>query len=289
MEACAASHDWARVLQTLGHDVRLIPPIYVKPFVKRHKNDAADAAAITEAALRPNMSCVSPKTAETQAMTMMMRTRKQLLEHRTATVNALRAHLAAFGLIVPVGIKNLAKLKALMADAEERPDLVSEMAEVHFKRIAHLTEDIDALTEKISVHCRTSATARLLQTMPGIGPVGAMILEAFAPDMANVKTGRDFAAWLGLVPLQRSTGGKTKLGQTRKMGQKDIRHALVTGAMSRIAGYARQNCPAPPWLQDKLTRKPKMGAAVALANKMARQIWAMITYEETYQPMKKTA
>lgn len=288
MEACATSHYWARELMSMGHEVRLIPPIYVKPFVKRHKNDAADAEAITEAMLRPNMSFVPPKTAQTQALTMMMRTRKQLLEQRTATVNALRAHLAEFGLIVPVGIKNIERLKVLMGKTKDLPTLAVEMAELHFNRIERLTEDADGLSEKIRIHCQTSATARRLQTMPGIGPIGAMILEAFAPDMKNFKTGRDFAAWLGLVPIQRSTGGKTRLGQTSKMGQKDIRHALVTGAMSRIAGHARQNSTATPWLQDKLDRKPKMVAAVALANKMARQIWAMITLEETYQPMKMT-
>ncbi len=284
MEACSTSYYWARTLSDAGHDVRLIPPIYVKPFVKRHKNDAADAEAIVEAALRPNMSFVEPKSAEKQALSMMMRTRDQLIDHRTATVNALRGHMAEFGLVVPVGIKNIVRLQELVASDPALPSLASEMAAIHFEQITELTRQIDILTEKIKTYSTSSATVRRLQTMPGVGPIGAMIIETFAPDMATFKRGRDFAAWLGLIPLQKSTGGKSRLGQITKMGQKDIRRALVIGAMSRIAGYARQKSRAELWLQDKLDRKPKMVAAIALANKMARQIWAMITGEEIYKP-----
>lgn len=284
MEACSTSHYWARELQGMGHEVRLIPPLYVKPFVKRHKNDAADAEAITEATLRPSMTYVAPKSAERQALTMMMRTRDQLLEQRTATVNALRGHLAEFGIIAPIGIRNVTKLKSTLAESDAIPALVTEMAILHFDRIDRLTEEIETLTAKIHEHCRESDSAKRLRSMPGIGPIAAMAIEAFAPDMAHFEKGRDFAAWLGLVPKQHSSGGKTRLGQTSKMGQQDIRRALITGAMSRIAGYARQNSHATPWLQDKLDRKPKMVAAVALANKMARQIWAMIMKEESYQP-----
>jgi len=283
MEACSTSYYWARTLSEVGHEVRLIPPIYVKPFVKRHKNDAADAEAIVEAALRPNMSLVEHKSAEKQALSMMMRTRDQLIDHRTATVNALRGHMAEFGLIVPVGIKNIGRLQELVSADDTLPALASEMAAIHFEQIIELTRQIDILTGKIKAYSTSSDTVRRLQTMPGVGPIGAMVIEAFAPDMAAFKRGRDFAAWLGLIPLQKSTGGKSRLGQITKMGQKDIRRALVIGAMSRIAGYARQNSRAEPWLQDKLDRKPKMVAAIALANKMARQIWAMITKEETYK------
>lgn len=283
MEACSTSHYWARELRSMGHDIRLIPPLYVKPFVKRNKNDAADAQAITEAALRPSMSFVVPKSADQQAATMLMRTRDQLLEQRTATVNALRGHLSEFGIIAPVGIKNVAKLKACLANARDIPKLVGEMADLHFDRIERLTAEIEDLTAKIQEHCRESKTAKRLRSMPGIGPIAAMIIEAFAPDMGHFAKGRDFAAWLGLVPRQHSSGGKSRLGQTSKMGQRDIRRALITGAMSRIAGHTRQNSLATPWLQDKLDRKPKMVAAFALANKMARQIWAMIMNEENYK------
>ena len=289
MEACSTSYYWARTLSDAGHDVRLIPPIYVKPFVKRHKNDAADAEAIVEAALRPNMSFVEPKSAEKQALSMLMRTRDQLIDHRTATVNALRGHMAEFGLIVPVGIKNIVRLKELVEADNTLPVLATEMATIHFEQIVELTRQIDILTEKIKAYGTSSPKLKRLRTMPGIGPIGAMIIETFAPDMATFKTGRDFAAWLGLIPLQNSTGGKSRLGKITKMGQKDIRRALVIGAMSRIAGYARQKTRAEPWLQDKLDRKPKMVAAIALANKMARQIWAMITKGETYKPQEVVA
>ncbi|MGB1614745.1 MAG: IS110 family transposase, partial [Candidatus Puniceispirillaceae bacterium] len=240
MGACSTSYYWARTLSDAGHDVRLIPPIYVKPFVKRHKNDAADAEAIVEAARHPNMSFVEPKSADKQALSMMMRTRDQLIDYSTATVNALRGHMAAFGLIVPVGIKNIERLQELVAADDALPSLVSEMASIHFEQIIELTRQVDRLTEKIKTYSTSNATVRRLQTMPGIGPIGAMIIETFAPDMATFKRGRDFAAWLGLIPLQKSTGGKSRLGQITKMGQKDIRRALVIGAMSRIAGYARQ-------------------------------------------------
>ena len=158
------------------------------------------------------------------------------------------------------------------------------MAKLHFDRIDRLSCEIEALTAKINTRCHGSDTAKRLRSMPGIGPIAAMAIEAFAPDMTHFEKGRDFAAWLGLVPKQHSSGGKTRLGQTSKMGQRDIRRVLITDAMSRIAGYARQNSRAEPWLQDKLDRKPKMVAAIALANKMARQVWAMITREERYQP-----
>ena len=283
IEACGTSHYWARELSKAGHDVKLIPPAYVKPFVKRHKNDAADAEAITEAALRPNMSFVEPKSVDTQALTMMMRTRGQLISQRTAMANALRSHLAEFGLIAPVGIKNVAQLRKRVEEAEDLPPLVTEMVDIHLAQISKLTESIEGLNTKIKTHCTQSASARLLQTMPGIGPIGAMIIEAFAPDMQGFAKGRDFAAWLGLVPMQNSSGGKTRLGRTTKMGQKDIRQALITGAMSCIASASQHGKRCHPWLQEKLERKPKMVAAIAFANKMARSIWAMLIRNETYK------
>ena len=214
---------------------------------------------------------------------MMMRTRDQLIGQRTATVNALRSHLAEFGLIAPVGLKNVDQLRMRIEEAEDIPTLVTEMVDMHFAQICNLSENIEALNAKIKAHCTLSASARLLQTMPGIGPIGAMVIEAFAPDMQSFAKGRDFAAWLGLIPLQNSSGGKTRLGRTTKMGQKDIRHALITGAMSCIASASRHGKRCHPWLQDKLDRKPKMVAAIALANKMARAIWAMLTKSEAYK------
>lgn len=285
MEACATSHYWAREIAKLGHEVRLIAPNYVKPFVKRQKNDAADAEAIVEAAQRPNMRFVPVKSADTQAHTMLFRTREQLIGQRTGTINALRGHLAEFGVIVATGITNLPRLaERIETPDSELPDLARDMARMHLDRIAALTAQIDDVMAKIKVIGTASRDARILRSMPGIGPICAMAIEAFAPPMETFKSGRDFAAWLGLIPRQYSSGGKQVLGKTSKMGQRDIRRLLIIGAMSCVARVVRFKRGASPWLQDKLDRKPKMVAATALANKMARQIWAMLTKGEEYLP-----
>ena len=285
MEACATSHHWARRMTELGHEVRLIAPIYVKPFVKRQKNDAADAEAIVEAALRPNMRFVSVKSSETQAQTMLFRSREQLVGQRTETINALRGHLAEFGIIAARGTGNLPRLRELIDEAGSAlPDLARDIAHMHLERINSFSKLIDELMDKIKNVGTTSSQARILRLMPGAGPICAMAIEAFAPPMEQFKKGRDFAAWLGLVPRQSSTGGKQQLGRISKMGQRDIRRLLIIGAMSRAASVHRHKGAATPWLQDKLNRKPKMVAAIALANKMARQIWAMLTKGEMFSP-----
>lgn len=283
MEACSSSHYWARELTKMGYEARLIPPIYVKPFVKRQKNDAADAEAIVEAALRPTMSVVEPKSAEAQALTMMVRTRDQMVNQRTDTINALRGHMAEFGLIAPNKTRNLKYLVDLIdTTTEDFPELARDMARIYLDRISGLSQQIDGITDRIEAYSRTSKTARQLRTMPGVGPISAMVIEAFAPDMSSFENGRDFAAWLGLIPRQHSTGGKARLGRMTKMGQKDIRRLLIIGAMSRIASACRRGT-TDAWINDKLGRKPRMVAAVALANKMARQIWAMLTRGENYR------
>ena len=283
MEACSTSHYWARVLSAVGHDVRLLPPIYVKPFVKRQKNDAADAEAIVEATLRPNMSFVEPKSADEQALTMLVRTRDQLVSQRTDTINALRGHMAEFGLIVPAKTRNLDKLQAMVnATDVDLPALARGLARQHFDRIDSLSLYIDDLTRKIEAYGKHNARIQLLRTMPGVGPIAAMVIEAFAPDMSCFESGRSFSAWLGLVPRQHSSGGKARLGRTTKMGQKDIRRLLIIGAMSRIGSAGRRGS-SDPWIISKLERKPRMLTAVALANKMARQIWAMLTKGESYR------
>ncbi len=290
MEACATAHHWARRVTALGHEVRLVAPIYVKPFVKRHKNDAADAEAIVEAALRPTMRFVEPKSADMQARAMLFRTREQLIKQRTETVNALRGHLAEFGFVVPVGIANIARLSQLIeAAGDALPALARDVAQAHLERIDQLTVSAEHMMDRIKTVSADSETARLARTMPGTGAVGAMALEAFAPAMPSFARGRDFAAWLGLTPRQHSSGGKARLGRTSKMGQRDIRRLLVIGAMSRIAsarrhpGGADRSGPAGAWLADKLERKPRMVVAIALANKMARQLWAMLLRGETYR------
>ncbi|NKJ02735.1 IS110 family transposase [Novosphingobium sp. SG707] len=284
MEACGSAHFWGRAIRELGHEIRLIPPVYVKPFVKRQKNDAADAEAIAEAAARPNMRFVALKSSGQQAGAMVFRTRDLLVRQRTQLVNALRGHLAEHGVVAPQGMTNVRVLEAAIEDAETSLDLlVVEMARLYLQQIASLAEQIAKL-EKVLQHEAANAptTARLL-TVPGIGHVTAMAMETFAPSMETFRRGRDFAAWLGLVPLQHSTGGKQVLGKTAKMGQRDIRRLLIAGAMTVVRWASRKSPPEGSWLFPMLGRKPRMLVAIALANKMARAVWAMLTKGEDYR------
>jgi len=284
MEACPGSHYWARELDGLGHAVRMISPQYVTPFVKRQKNDVADAEAIVEAALRPTMRFVEPKTADQQARAVVFRTREQLLKQRTEAINALRAHLYEFGYVAPVGIGYLPRLAEVVDDPKsDLPRLARGICRLAVEQIGHMTTRIDALKATIATMSKEATMPRQLQTMPGVGPIGALAIETFAPPMNQFRRGRDFAAWLGLVPRQHSSGGKQRLGKTSKMGQRDIRRLLVTGAMSVIRWALRRGAPHNPWLERLLERKPPMVAAFALANKMARCIWAMLTRGEDYR------
>jgi len=284
MEACATAHFWAREIGKLGHSVRLIPPIYVKPFVKRQKNDAADAEAIAEAASRPTMRFVEPKSEKQQARAMVFRTRDLLVRQRTQLINALRAHLAEHGVIAAQGIANVAALGALIEQTGPDLDLmVVETARLYLDQIEVLSDRIATLEKVLKLEAaRSQSTARLM-TMPGIGPVTAMAVDAFAPSMTAFKRGRDFAAWLGLVPRQHSSGGKQVLGRTSKMGQRDIRRLLIIGAMTVIRWADRKGVSENSWLGRMLSRKPRMLVAIALANKMARSIWAMMTKNEDYR------
>lgn len=284
MEACATAHFWAREIGKLGHIVRLIPPIYVKPFVKRQKNDAADAEAIAEAASRPTMRFVEPKSEKQQARAMVFRTRDLLVRQRTQLINALRAHLAEHGVIAAQGIANVAALGTLIEQTGPDLDLmVVETARLYLDQIEVLSDRIATLEKVLKLEAaRSQSTARLM-TMPGIGPVTAMAVDAFAPSMTAFKRGRDFAAWLGLVPRQHSSGGKQVLGRTSKMGQRDIRRLLIIGAMTVIRWADRKGVSENSWLGRMLSRKPRMLVAIALANKMARSIWAMMTKNEDYR------
>lgn len=284
MEACGGAHHWAREMERLGHDVRLIAPRYVKPFIKRQKNDAADAEAIVEAALRPTMRYVEPKTGDQQARALVFRTREQFVRQRTEAVNALRSYLYEFGNVAPQGIGYISRLAEVVDDPlSNLPPLAREICRELLGQIAHLTARIDVLKKRIDAIAREGKVSRRLQTMPGVGPLSALAVETFAPPMEQFKRGRDYAAWLGLVPRQASTGGKQKLGKASKMGQRDIRRLLVTGAMAVIRWALRRGAPRNPWLMRMLERKPPMVAAFALANKMARGIWAMITRGEDYR------
>jgi transposase len=284
MEACATSHFWGRFARSHGHDVRLIPPIYVKPFVKRQKNDAADAAAIAEAALRPNMHYVAVKSAEHQARAVAFRTHQCFVRQRTQLINALRGHLAEFGIVVAQGPANLGAVAGILAEeAVDLPDGVRVIGQLYLDQIGMLSEKIDELSLKLREATKSNEDMRRLCTVPGVGPVTAGAILAFAPDLRAFKSGRNFAAWLGLVPRQHSTGGKTRLGGVSKMGQTDIRRLLIVGAMSLIRWIVRKGVLPDNWLGHILGRKPRMVAAVALANKMARIIWAMMTREQNYR------
>ncbi|RWP57661.1 MAG: IS110 family transposase [Mesorhizobium sp.] len=284
MEACAGSHYWAREMVRLGHQPKLIAPRYVKAFIKRQKNDAADAEAIVEAAQRPTMRFVEPKTEEQQSRSIMFRTREQLVNQRTELVNALRAHLYEFGYIAPQGIRYLSRLECFVEDENAKlPDLAREICRDLLDQIYQLTGRIDALRKKIDALSREAEASRRLQTMPGVGPIAALAIETFAPPMETFKCGRDFAAWLGLVPLQKSTGGKQRLGRTSKMGQCDIRRLLIIGAMAVVRWASRKGAPEGSWLARMMPKKPRMLVAIALANKMARGIWAMLTKKEDYR------
>lgn len=289
-EACGSAHFWARELAAYGHEVKLIAPQYVRPFVKRQKNDMADAEAIAVAARQPEMRFVEPKTPDQQARAVLFRGRERLVHQRTELVNALRAVLYEFGQIVPQGIANIKRIDAIIRDATiDLPDVVREECRDLLAQIAEKTARIETRTAQFTDVSRGSIAATRLQTMPGVGPMIALAVEAFAPAMTTFRSGRDFAAWLGLVPRQFSSGGKERLGRVSKAGQADIRRLLIIGAMSHVRAANRKPPASGSWLARMLMRKPKMLVAIALANKMARKIWAMLTKQEDYREQALSA
>lgn len=284
MEACGSAHYWAREMIKLGHEVKLIAPRYVKPFIKRQKNDAADAEAIVIAARQPEMRFVEPKCAEQQSRAILFRARERLVHQRTELINALRAALHEYGHVVPQGIRQVDRVvEILKSPHSDLPDLMRDECRDLLEQIAEQTVRINARTEKIKAISAQADTARRLQTIPGVGPMTAMAVEAFAPSMESFNCGRAFAAWLGLVPRQFSSGGKERLGRTSKAGQADIRRLLIIGAMSRLNWMGRKSVPEGSWLAQIISRKPRMLVAIALANKMARTIWAMLTNNQDYR------
>ena len=284
MEARATAHDWGREIEALGHRVHLVPPAYVKPFVKRQKNDMADAEAIAEAASRPTMRFVAVKTKEQQARAMIFRTRDMLVRQRVDLINALRGHLAEHGVVAPKGPAHVRKLAmAVNEEASDLPTIVRELSTVYLDQIELLAARIAELEKRIRAEAAHAETTKRLQTMPGVGPVTAVAIESFAPAMTTFRRGRDFAAWLGLVPRQNSTGGKQKLGRVSKMGQRDIRRLLIIGAMAVVRAAVHRGARDGSWLARMLEKKPRMLVAIALANKMARGIWAMMTKKEGYR------
>lgn len=283
MEACASAHSWGREIARLGHEVRLIPPIYVKPFVKRQKNDAADAEAISEAASRPTMRFVAVKSEDQQARAMLFRTRDLLVRQRTQLINALRGHLAEHGVVAPTGAAYLNRLVAAISDEKTGlPEPVRRLGTLYLEQIEASSARVNDLDRQMRKVATEADNTRRLQTMPGVGPITAMAIETFAAPMTSFRRSRDFAAWLGLVPRQHSTGGKQRLGATSKMGQRDIRRLLITGAMAVEQHASRKGVPDGSWLGRMLARKPRMLVAIALANKMARGLWAMMTTNKDF-------
>ena len=284
MEACASAHYWGRELSGLGHDVKLIPPIYVKPFVKRQKNDMADAEAIAEAASRPTMRFVAVKSEEKQAAGMAFRTRDLFVRQKTQTINALRGHLAEYGVVAPKGPAHLGRLIRAVEEVESGlPEPVVAFARMLLGQIAMLQAKIDELEKEIRHQVRRDDVTARLMTIPGIGPISAAAMMAFAPPPESFAKGRDFAAWMGLTPRQHSSGGKERLGRTSKMGQRDLRRLLITGAMAVVRWATRRGAPEGSWLWRMLQRKPRMLVAVALANRMARIAWALMAKGGVYK------
>jgi transposase len=284
MEACSSSHHWAREIAKLGHTVKLIAPAYVKPFVKRHKNDAADAEAICEAAQRPTMRFVAPKSAQAQAAALVFRARDLLVRQRTQIINALRGHLAEFGLIVAQAPAHVPQLVQAVENPDEPlPEIARPVLQILIDTLHRLDEQIALLDREVVQRVKADETAHRLMTIPGIGPVTAVALTALAPPAQTFTRGRDFAAWVGLTPLQHSTGGKQKLGATSKMGERTLRRLLIIGASTVLRWAARHGAPAGSWLARMLACKPPMLVRVALANKMARIVWALMAKGGTYQ------
>jgi len=285
MEACATAHHWARQLMGLGHEVKLMPPNYVKAYVKRGKNDAADAAAICEAVTRPTMRFASVKDTEQQGILMVHRTRELLVRQRTMAVNALRAHMAEFGIVAPVGVPQVKKLLAIINDPDDArlPPVARSCLEALARQFLSLDAEINAAEKHIHAWHRSNETSRRLETIPGIGRITASALSASVSDPSVFRSGRELAAWIGLVPKQNSTGGKQRLGRISKQGDPYLRWLLVAGALSVIRQAERRGT-ASPWLAGIIARKPTKVAAVALANKNARIVWSILMGGEGYRP-----
>ncbi|QHP67994.1 IS110 family transposase [Bradyrhizobium sp. LCT2] len=284
MEACASSHYWGREIGRLGHAVRLIAPDYVKPFVKRQKNDAADAEAICEAAQRPTMRFVAVKSEEQQAAAIVFRARDLLVRQRTQTINALRGHLTEFGVVAAQGPSHVAKLVSVIISHDtDIPELARPILRLLVELLRSLNEKVALLDRELARRAKEDAEAKRLMTIPGIGPITATALVALAPTAQAFKRGRDFAAWLGLTPLQRSTGGKQKLGKTSRMGERTLRRLLIIGASAAVRWAMRKGSTADSWLARMLALKPPMLVIVALANKMARIVWALMARGGTYR------
>jgi transposase len=284
LEACGTAHHWGRELTKLGHDVRLMPPFYVKAYLKRQKNDAADAEAICEAVTRPSMRFVAIKSPEQQGVMSIHRVRLMLMHQRVQLSNAIRGHLGEMGAVAPVGRAGLARLIALVSDPNEDrlPDDLRAAVTMLATQLRLVNEQILDLDRKVKASARATEVGRRLMEVPGVGPVLASALVATIPDPKIFKSGRNLAAWIGLVPRQNSSGGKERLGGITKRGDRYLRQMLVVGALAVIR-YAQRHGTRRPWLVQLLARRTTKIAAIALANKTARMIWAIMTTGERYR------
>jgi transposase len=285
IEACASSHHWSRELQALGHTVRLMPPAYVRPYVKRHKNDAADAEAICEAVTRANMRFVATKTPEQQSCLMLHRTRHLFIRHQTAVINAIRAHLAEFGIVAPVGRNGVEQLLDVAADASDKrlPEAARACLLALGAQLRTLKAQILNFDRQIMAWHRSSEASKRLDEIPGVGPALATAIVASVADPKAFRSGRNFSAWVGLVPKQHSSGGKDKLGSISKQGDRYLRSLFTAGALAVIRYAKIHGTKHRPWLTALLARRPTKVAAIALANKIARMAWAMMAKSERYK------
>ena len=285
IEACGTSHHWAREISKLGHDVKLIPPVYVKPYVKRGKSDAVDAEAICEAVTRPTMRFVEIKTPEQQAILAVHRTRDLIVRQQTQTINMLRAQLAEFGVVLPQGVRHPIQFAKDCANGgqpnltEVADDVIVELCD----QLLFLHAKIARCIRKMAQIARQEKRVALLQTIPGVGLITASAIVATVGSGKQFNNGREFSAWLGLTPINKSSGGKERLGRISKMGDQYIRRLLVLGMVSRIRQIAKTPEAFDPWFADILARKPSKLAAVAMANKTARMIWAILTSNKPYK------
>jgi transposase len=285
VEACGTAHHWARTLSAMGHEVRLIPPSYVKAFIKRGKSDAIDAEAICEAVQRPTMRFVPVKTVDQQAILMAHRARSLLVRQRTQAANALRSHLAELGLVANPGLANLARLaEQALADREALASFAREALEIMLRQIVTLGQEISELDRQIAAWHADHDVSRRLADIPGIGLITATAVAATVTDPDQFRSGRQFAAWLGLTPQQQSTGGKTRLGGISKQGDRYLRRLLVVGATAVIRHTKDKPTPLAAWIRKLMEKKPFRVVSVALANKLARIAWVVLTRKEAYRP-----
>ena len=292
IEACASSHHWSREIKALGHTVRLMPPAYVKPYVKRQKNDATDAEAICEAVTRANMRFVPTKTPEQQSCLMLHRTRHLFIRQQTAVINSIRAQLAELGIVAPVGRKGVEELLHVVADPSDKrvPEVARACLAALGSQLRKLKEQILEFDRMTMAWHRSNEASKRLDAIPGVGPMLATALVAGVADPKAFRSGRNFSAWIGLVPKQHSSGGKDRLGSISKQGDRYLRGLFVAGALAVIRYAKIHGTKHRPWLTALLARKPTKVAAIALANKLARMAWAMMARGECYkQPVALAA